>query len=255
MNKEIDCAVVKDLLPIYIDRLTSAETNQVLENHFSNCADCARERDEMMGSLNMEKAPKKSNLENFLNKTKKMYILKGVAWSIGIIGILVSFIVDIAVNHKLTWSLIVDGGIVFLYITALAAILSKRNKIIASTLVSSILVLPLLYMIEYIVNENYLVRPIHWFTIYALPITLIWLAIIWIVILINKILKLNMWRTLGILLLFAIFGSALTNAISNQVSVNEIYQTGLEWIDSLSYLGGAILCFIIGHVRKDKGIF
>ncbi len=252
MNKDISCTVVKDLLPNYIDKLTSTETNQILENHFSNCVDCAKERDEMMGTLKMDKAPKYSNLGIFLNKTKKMYLIKGIALSIGIIGILVSFIVDLAVNHKLTWSLIVDASTLYVYAAGLTAVFSKKNKIINSTLVSSILILPLLYIIEYVTNKNYLINPIYWFKTYALPITFIWLAIIWITIFIKKCIKLNIWYTLSILFLLALLGSASTNAISNQISISEVYKVDLEWIDSLSYFGCAIIFFIIGHIRKDK---
>jgi len=57
------------------------------------------------------------------------------------------------------------------------------------------------------------------------------------------------------MLLITILGSAFTNAIASQVSINAIYYTSLEWIDSLSYLGCAIICFIIGYIRRDKSKF
>lgn len=254
MNKEIDCAVVKDLLPNYIDKLTSNETNQIIENHLSICEDCTKECNDMMGTikLGMDKAPKRSDLKNFLNKTKRMYLLKGIAFSIGIIGILVSFIVDIAVNRKLTWSLIVDASVLYIYAAALTAVFCKKGKIIMTTLVSSILVLPLLYIIKIVVNKNYIIDPYDWFQLYALPITLIWLAIIWFVILVRKLFKLKIWSTMGIAFLLGIFGSAFSNAIAIQGSVSELYTNHLEWIDSISYFLCAILCFIIGYKRKGK---
>lgn len=252
MNKEIACVVVKDLLPNFIDKLTSKETNQILEKHLSDCADCTKEYDEMMATLKTDKAPKQPNLEKFLNKTRRLYLLKGVAFSIGIVGVLVSFIVDIAVNRKLTWSLIVDVSMAYIYITVLTAIISKKKKIIITALVSSVLVIPLLYILELVINKNYLRNPIDWFEIYALPITLIWLAIIWFMIIVKKFIKLNIWNTLGIMFLFTILGSAYTNAIASQVSITAIYNTSLEWIDSLSYLGCAIICFIIGYIKRDK---
>lgn len=255
MNNEITCAVVKDLLPNYIDKLTSEETNHIIEEHLSDCHECTKELDEMMGNLKIDQVPKQSNLEVFLNKTKRMYLLKGIAFSIGIIGIFVSFIVDMAVNRSLTWSLIVDASMIYIYATALTAIFSKRNRLLKATLVSSTLTLPLLYIIEYIINENYLMYPIYWFKKYALPISLIWLAILWINILFRKLAKLNIWSTMGVLLLLTIFGSALTNAIANQVSMYKAFRTDLEWIDSLSYLGAAIICFIIGYIRRDKSKF
>jgi predicted neutral ceramidase superfamily lipid hydrolase len=252
MNKDIACAVVKDLLPNYIDKLTSKETNQILENHLTDCTDCSNVCNEMMGTIKLDKVPKQPNLKFFLNKTKRMYLLKGVSFSIGIIGILVSFIVDIAVNHKLTWSLIVDASLFYFYAIVLTAIFSKKNKTINTTLVSSVLVLPLLYMIEVVINANYLINPCYWFISYALPITLIWLAIIWSFIICWKIMKLRIWNNLGITFLLAILGSALTNSIANQVSITKLYHDSFEWINSIVYMGCAILCFIIAFIRKDK---
>jgi hypothetical protein len=110
----------------------------------------------------------------------------------------------------------------------------------------------LLYVIEYVVNDNYLINPVFWFKTYALPITLIWLAIIWPTILVRQFIKLKIWITLGILFLLSILGSAFTNAISSQVSIAELYNTSFEWINSLIYFGSAIICFIIGYIRRGK---
>ena len=41
MKNDLTCAVVRDLLPMYIDGLTSQETNEALERHLSACPDCA----------------------------------------------------------------------------------------------------------------------------------------------------------------------------------------------------------------------
>ena len=39
MNK-IPCAIIKDLLPLYIDGLTSEETNALVEEHLAECDGC-----------------------------------------------------------------------------------------------------------------------------------------------------------------------------------------------------------------------
>ena len=41
MNK-IPCEVIRDLLPSYIDELTSETTNQVIRDHLENCEDCRK---------------------------------------------------------------------------------------------------------------------------------------------------------------------------------------------------------------------
>lgn len=40
LNKE--CYMIQDLLPNYIDKLTSEETNEYIEKHISNCKECRR---------------------------------------------------------------------------------------------------------------------------------------------------------------------------------------------------------------------
>ena len=42
MKNDLSCAVVRDLLPSYIDGLTAPETNDAVETHLRGCPDCAR---------------------------------------------------------------------------------------------------------------------------------------------------------------------------------------------------------------------
>ena len=39
-----DCKIVQDLLPNYVENLTTKETNQFIENHLENCKDCNRSK-------------------------------------------------------------------------------------------------------------------------------------------------------------------------------------------------------------------
>jgi hypothetical protein len=41
MDQKIDCEIVRDLLPSYVDGLTSGTTNKVIEEHMEECASCA----------------------------------------------------------------------------------------------------------------------------------------------------------------------------------------------------------------------
>ncbi len=40
---EINCAIIKDILPLYIDGVVSDETKALIEEHLSNCNICKRE--------------------------------------------------------------------------------------------------------------------------------------------------------------------------------------------------------------------
>jgi hypothetical protein len=49
MKNDLTCAVVRDLLPSYIDKLTSEETNKAVEQHLEGCEDCRRVLAAMQG--------------------------------------------------------------------------------------------------------------------------------------------------------------------------------------------------------------
>lgn len=252
MDNKISCAIAKDLLPNYIEKLTSEETNRAMEEHLRNCTDCTMERDAMMRYVETDKAPEILKMKNYLKKTKTMYLLKGIFLALGVIGIIVTFIVDIAINRRLTWSLIVDAGAIYLYVCALSAIISMKHKAVKTLATASILVLPLLFIIESVINRNYVSEPLSWFREVALPISLIWIAVLWATVIIRHFMKTNLWNTIGMLILLVILGSAFTNSIARQVSIKEIYLTGLEWIDSVVYLACAVACFGIGYIRKRR---
>lgn len=43
MNEKKVCSMVKDLLPLYVDNLTSKETNDAIEGHMETCRSCQDE--------------------------------------------------------------------------------------------------------------------------------------------------------------------------------------------------------------------
>lgn len=252
MKTKIDCVIVKDLLPSYVDKLTSEDTNEILREHLETCENCKKELNEMLFEIQAEKAIPHQDLRIYLNKTKKMYLLKGILLSIGILGIFVSFCVDIAINHKLTWSLIVDMGILYAYATLFAVLLSKKYKIRNMILTISILLLPMLWAMEYVINANFLAQPSFWFETYALPISLIWIVVLNAIVAIYYQLR-NIWYTLGIALIFSAVGSVATDWIALNLSLKEsFFFYSLNWIDALAYFICGILCIIIGIKRKNK---
>lgn len=77
MKKDIRCSIVQDLLPNYIEKLTSDDTNQAVEEHLDTCEACKTEYEQM--------AAENSNLVkvlmielNFLKKVKRTKILAAV---------------------------------------------------------------------------------------------------------------------------------------------------------------------------------
>lgn len=86
MNKEIECSVVKDLLPLYVDGLTSENTSEFIENHLAECEECQKEYmvcKEELGSAQIgdEKIKKEVNYMKKVNKYQKINLLLGAILS------------------------------------------------------------------------------------------------------------------------------------------------------------------------------
>ena len=69
---KIPCEVIKDLLPLYIDGLTSDISNAEIEEHIGECHDCKAILDAMRTPEGEDMSMIKENKElDFLKKNKK----------------------------------------------------------------------------------------------------------------------------------------------------------------------------------------
>lgn len=69
MKNNIDCRIIQDLLPLYVDGLTSEYTSNVIEEHIKECTECAQSLSYMTDSndtLNVN--PQEVNFLKKLNK-------------------------------------------------------------------------------------------------------------------------------------------------------------------------------------------
>lgn len=74
MKSELPCNIVQDLLPNYIEGLTSEETNQAVEEHLHTCVECKEIYEQMTADI--EKVEKVPTIElKFLKKIKKTKLL------------------------------------------------------------------------------------------------------------------------------------------------------------------------------------
>lgn len=69
----LSCNAVRDLLPSYLEHLTSPETDAEMEAHLCTCLDCRAVRDAMSEEVKLETAPK-SKLDFFKNLHRKQII-------------------------------------------------------------------------------------------------------------------------------------------------------------------------------------
>lgn len=69
MKNDLTCGVVRDLLPSYVEGLTSQETNTAVERHLADCPDCTRLRTDLAGET--PPPPEEVKEVDYLKKVKR----------------------------------------------------------------------------------------------------------------------------------------------------------------------------------------
>ena len=67
MKNDLTCGVVRDLLPSYVEGLTSPESNTAVERHLSGCPECAQLRTALAGAPE-QAAPEDAKEVDYLKK-------------------------------------------------------------------------------------------------------------------------------------------------------------------------------------------
>ena len=73
---ENKCKLVKDLLPSYIDCVTSKDTNEFVEKHLKECNDCKKYYDEMNSEIDKEKVKDIETVKEIKKYKRKIFTLK-----------------------------------------------------------------------------------------------------------------------------------------------------------------------------------
>ena len=71
MKYDLPCAVVQDLLPNYLEGLTSEETNRAIEAHLAACPDCAARKIAMAGEAPVAETAEQTREVDYLKKVKR----------------------------------------------------------------------------------------------------------------------------------------------------------------------------------------
>lgn len=243
MEQNLSCEIVRDLLPNYLEKLTSDSTNQSIEEHLEQCNKCKQVYDEMKGNISIEAAPEAKDLKKYLNKTKVMYSMLALL-SLGIFAIITCLIVDIAVSRKLSWSLIVTASIVYSYALVYVFIKGGKMRFFLSLVFITAFTIPLLGVIQLVTYYNFMSNPTVWFWSIGVPISSIWIGILWVAVLANRMLKWNVFHCFSLLLLLSVVGNYYTNLIAGG-------ETGFI-DDVLGNVSAAAVLFVIGLIANKR---
>ena len=72
------CEMIRDLLPLYIDGLTSKESNQEIEKHLKNCEECQKYYQEMTGGIDNFSVITNEEIEDVNLRSETLQVLLSV---------------------------------------------------------------------------------------------------------------------------------------------------------------------------------
>lgn len=77
-----DCKIVQDLLPSYIENLTSKDTSEYVEGHLKTCEDCTKVYNDMKSDLKVKSTTPKAEIDYMKKARKKMRIAEKLVYII-----------------------------------------------------------------------------------------------------------------------------------------------------------------------------
>lgn len=99
--KNKDCNLVRDLLPNYIDKVTSSETNIFIEEHLKKCDECRKSFENMSEEMTIDYKSKNNRKIHILKKVNnKIRLLKTIIFII-IFLLIIIFVRKIAIINNI----------------------------------------------------------------------------------------------------------------------------------------------------------
>ena len=94
--KELECDVIQDLLPSYVDKISSNATNKVVEEHIEKCIKCKNDLNNMTKEMNAKLTKNKEERINYLKgykKRRQLLIIVSILVTIAILAI--TFVINV----------------------------------------------------------------------------------------------------------------------------------------------------------------
>lgn len=167
------------------------------------------------------------------------------------IAIFTSVIVNVAVNHRLSWSILVIAGCVVGGCILIPLLLMKKRGIYYSLFLLTILIMPLLSVIQSVTEQ--IGTSVNWLWRIGFPISVTWLVITWFMVFLYQNKRFNLWFYICIGALLCIPGHIITN-YSVDLFLNSIAipnTSNITYITSIiGFLMLAGICLVIGLLRR-----
>lgn len=125
------CSVIQDLLPLYLDKICSEESKQMVEEHLEECENCNRMLD-MLKDITYEESLQEERdyiVDHHTKKVKRKSLLVGICLSaVLMIPILVCLICNLAIGHGLDWFFIVLSSLMVFASLTVVPLIAEGKK-------------------------------------------------------------------------------------------------------------------------------
>ena len=130
---KINCNVIRDLLPLYADKMCSEESKELVEGHLTDCKDCSALLQQML-STNIESDLKSETADVITRQAKffkrKSAVAGAVIAGIFMIPILVCLIVNLAADTALDWFFIVLASLITAASLIIVPLIVPENRLL-----------------------------------------------------------------------------------------------------------------------------
>lgn len=130
---KLNCNVIQDLLPLYVDQVCSNESRELVEKHLAGCRDCSALLQQML-STEIE-TNLRSETESVIRRQARFFKRKSavagaVIAGIFMIPILVCLIVNLASGAALDWFFIVLASLITAASLIIVPLMVPENKLL-----------------------------------------------------------------------------------------------------------------------------
>lgn len=252
MEQRLVCDTVRDLLPMYIDHMTSEASDESIKEHIAGCGECRAVLEQMKQPVKTETAEEVKDFKKFMKKSRMSLFY----WTMGaaaVIAAVTCFIVNLAVDKKLSWFYIVCAGLVTAYFPAYICIISRKRrfeKTLAALSICTIVLVGTVQMaLYYLMNKGEI-----WFWDIGLPVTALWLLIVWIGAAVHILFKVNFMISLAAISFLAVPGNILTHLLTGDYQeIGDIYAHFVS--DGMANVFAAVVLLMTGiafQLKKGK---
>ncbi|MEI5994321.1 helix-turn-helix domain-containing protein [Candidatus Enterococcus mansonii] len=181
-----------------------------------------------------------------LKKRSILEMLFVVILSLLMVSSVICLIIDVSINMRLSWSLVVVSSCIFGASLMSVMRYAQKEKLIKFGLTLSVLVMPLLFTIQKSVSVT------NWFSYFGISISLISLGIFWALLLLWRFTTIKLWGLMTIAAVLSIGGNYLILVLTGEVT--SMADVSTRFITS--GLAGSIWAFVsilFGLLNLDKG--